>query len=386
MAKKTRSSASPKTPSQTPSQTPSKTPVATSVEGTPVKSPAAKAKKTKKAKKATNQKEYGYVSKSQASKALAELKNFIARSKQEASKEESSKSDLFADEDESTDEKSDLVVKFELKKFYTKKAEFKPKLITLTKPYKNINGKTKTCLFLRDQFINTEEEVEKIEEANIPTLAKILTLTQLKTIYKPFEKRRELLKEYDMFVVDDAILSSIPSTLGKTFYQNTSKFPVPVRVASTKTPKQLSYQTLTNQINKALSSTAFLPPVGSDISLTIGNLAADFSEEDFLSNLEQVLKQFPQESLITVGLQAAGSPVLPLYYAEKIYDDSDVLENVADKDVAEVADTEDVYTKALLELADENTVKQVLGKALKTHKKKNSKAKTTKSEGKVSKP
>ncbi|GEQ68559.1 hypothetical protein JCM33374_g2227 [Metschnikowia sp. JCM 33374] len=46
----------------------------------------------------------------------------------------------------------------------------------------------------------------------------------------------------------------------------------------------------------------------------------------------------PPESLITVGLQAAGSPVLPLYYAEKIYDASAVLENVAD--------TEGVHTKA----------------------------------------
>lgn len=379
MARKTRSSASPKTPA--------KTSKSASVEGTPVKSPAAsKAKKAQKAApKTTSQKEFGYVSKSQASKALDELKKFIVRSKESAAQEKPEKADLFADEDD-IEENSDLVVKFQLKKPYTKKAQFKPKLIELTKPYKNVGGKTKTCLFLRDQFITNDEEVEKIEAAQIPTLSKILTLTQLKTIYKTFEKRRELRKEYDLFVVDDAILSSLPSTLGKIFYQNTPKFPVHIRVASTKSPKELSHQTLTNQINKVLSSTAFLPPVGTEISLPIGNLGPDFTEEELLSNIEKVLKEFPQELLVTVGLQAADSPVLPLYYADKIYDDADVLENVADKDVAEDADSEDVYTKALLELADENTVKQVLGKTLKTHKKKNAKAKSTKTEGKVSKP
>ncbi|OBA19036.1 ribosomal protein L1, partial [Metschnikowia bicuspidata var. bicuspidata NRRL YB-4993] len=361
MARKTRSSTSPKTPA--------KSTKPTSVDSTPVKSTAvSKSKKALKAQpKAAIQKEFGYVSKSQASKALEELKKFIARSKEISAKEGKEKSDLFADEDDK-EENTQLVVRFELKKLYTKKAEFKPKLVALSKPYRNINGKTKTCLFLRDQFITSDEEVENIEKAQIPTLAKILTLTQLKTVYKTFEKRRELQKEYDIFVVDDAILSSMPSTLGKTFYQNTTKFPINVRVASTKSPKELSHQTLTNQINKVLSSSAFLPPVSTDISLTIGAIGPDFSEEELLSNIEQVLKQFPQELLVTVGLQTAGSPVLPLYYAERIYDDADVLENVADKDV-ENAEAEDVYTKALLELADESTVKQVLGKTMKAHKK-----------------
>ncbi|KAF8004298.1 hypothetical protein HF325_001746 [Metschnikowia pulcherrima] len=341
MARKTRASASPKTPS--------KTSKSVSADSTPVKSPAAaKTKKALKAEaKSLKQKEYGYVSKLQATQAIDELKKYISRSKEEA-KEKSTKADLFEDEDQS-EENSDLVLKFQLKE---------PKLISLAKPYKNIHGNIRTCLFLRDQFITSEEEVEKIEAAQIPTLAKILTLTQLKTIYKPFEKRRELLNEYDMFVVDDAILSSMPSTLGKTFYQ-TRKFPVHVRVASTKSPKELSHQTLTNQINKVLASTAFLPPA--------------------------VLKHFDQKQLVTVGLQAADSPVLPLYYADKIYEDSDVLENVVDKDAAEESDSEDVYTKALLELADENTVKQVLGKKMNAHKKKHPKAKTAKSEGKVSK-
>ena len=376
MARKTRASASPKTPS--------KTSKSVSADSTPVKSPAAaKTKKALKAEaKSLKQKEYGYVSKLQATQAIDELKKYISRSKEEA-KEKSTKADLFEDEDQS-EENSDLVLKFQLKKFYTKKSEFKPKLISLAKPYKNIHGNIRTCLFLRDQFITSEEEVEKIEAAQIPTLAKILTLTQLKTIYKPFEKRRELLNEYDMFVVDDAILSSMPSTLGKTFYQ-TRKFPVHVRVASTKSPKELSHQTLTNQINKVLASTAFLPPVGNDISLAIGNLGPDFSSDELLSNLEAVLKHFDQKQLVTVGLQAADSPVLPLYYADKIYEDSDVLENVVDKDAAEESDSEDVYTKALLELADENTVKQVLGKKMNAHKKKHPKAKAAKSEGKVSK-
>lgn len=362
MARKTKSAASPKTPAKTKK----------AVSASPAASPAAKkskapAKSPAKAEKAPEslEKEFGYVSESQASKALSELKKFLERQ----SEEKNEKAQLFDDDD---DVNGDLYVQFQTKKYYSEKPEFKPRLIELSKPFYRENEELKTCLFLRDHFITTDSKLEEVELADIPTLKKILTLTQLKTIYQTFEKRRELYSEYDLFLVDDALLSSMPLVLGKTFYLNeTGKFPVNVRVTSTKAPKELSLVTLGNQVNKVLSSTAFLPPVGTEITIKIGNFS-QLSDRELLGNLHAVLKVFDQELLVTVGVKTSESPVLPLFYTDKIYGDADVLENVPE--AVEEEQDDDTYTKALLELGDEQSVAKALGGELrKVNKTKKSK-------------
>lgn len=314
--------------------------------------------------------DFEYVSKKQALKAIDELKKYLERSKVE--KPKSDKKDLFEDADDASedhDENTNLFVKFEFKKYVSNRAVLKPKIIQLTKPYLKENKDLKTCLFIRDGMVQSEADLSKIESAEIPTLKKILTLKQLKTIYKTYEKRYELLDEYDVFVTDDSILSSLPNTLGKPFYHETPKSPVAVRVAFNKTPKELSIPTLLNQIEKVLNSTAYLPPVGFELSLCVGSLNSKFTAEDLLNNINDVLKQFPKEGVVTVGLKTTKLPTLPLFYTDKLYSEEDVLENVKVDD-AEVDEEDDAYTKALLELADEETVASVLGKKYKKANKK----------------
>lgn len=355
MAKKTKTSASPKTPS--------KVKKSTSQGDTPVASPASKKLKKAKAPAPSQAKEFGYVSKSQAQKAVSELQKYLARQKEQSEE----KSQLFDDEDEP---ERDLYVDVQTKKYISQKPEFKPRLIELAKPYLREQEELKTCLFLRDHFISNAEQLEEVENADIPTLKKILTLTQLKTIYHTFEKRRELYSEYDLFLVDEAILSSMPNVLGKTFYMNEkAKFPINIRVASTKNQNQLSLVTLNNQLNKVLSSTAYLPPVGNSVLIKIGSFNKLFSETDLLENLHNVLKTFDESLLLTIGIKTTESPVVPLYYTDKIYSDSDVLENAPEEDGEEEEETEDFYTKALLELADEETVNKALGAELRKKKK-----------------
>lgn len=357
MAKKTKASASPKTPS--------KTKKSLSQGSTPVASPAAKkGKKAQAPVAAQKEKEYGYVSKLQAQKAVNELQKYLSR--QSESSEE--KNQLFDDEEDSF---KDLYVEIETKKYLSAKPEFKPRLIELAKPYLRENEELKSCLFIRDNFISSDEQLEQVEQADIPTLKKILTLTQLKTVYRTFEKRRELYSEYDLFLVDDALLSSMPNVLGKTFYMNEkTKFPVNIRVASTKNQNELSLVTLSNQVNKVLSSVSYLPPVGNSVSIKIGSLNDLFTHADLLDNLHNVLKTFPESLLLSVGIKTEKSPVLPLFYTDKIFAASDVAENAPEQ--TEEVDTEDVYTKALLELADEETVAKAIGAELKKKKTKKS--------------
>jgi ribosome biogenesis protein UTP30 len=56
----------------------------------------------------------------------------------------------------------------------------------------------------------------------------VVAVSKLKTKYKSFESRRQLVAEYDIFLADERIISLLPKLLGKTFYKVTAKRPVPV--------------------------------------------------------------------------------------------------------------------------------------------------------------
>ena len=88
----------------------------------------------------------------------------------------------------------------------------------------------------------------------------------------------------------------MPNTLGKVFYSKGSsndKIPIPIKVTSTTTGsqtngKQLSIVTLTNQLNKVLNNTYYLPPIGNNITIKIGKLK--FDNNDLIANINDVVK------------------------------------------------------------------------------------------------
>ena len=307
-----------------------------------------------------------HVSPKQTACAIAELQKYLERTKKE--KPQNGKSDLFADADdahEQHDDRTNIYLKFEFKKYYSDRAVLKPRLIPLTHPYLPQHKQLRTCLFVRDNLIKTENELEELEAAKVPTLAKVLTLAQLKSIYKPYDKRYELLDEYDVFVTDDAIMPSLPSTLGKPFYHETPKSPIAIALTLPR-ERQLSVPTLQSLLEMALGATTYLPPVGTALSVRVGSLDRKFTTEKVLANIADVLREFPAEKLVTVGLATADLPVLPLFYTDKLYGDEDVLEAVEVS--AEPESEVDVLKGALLELGDEEAVDEVIGKKHKKRK------------------
>ena len=44
-------------------------------------------------------------------------------------------------------------------------------------------------------------------------------IDKLKGKFKPFEARRELLREHEMFLCDDAVVNMMPQLLGKMFFE-----------------------------------------------------------------------------------------------------------------------------------------------------------------------
>jgi len=320
-----------------------------------------KAPVAKKATKSTESSEDTLVSQKVAAKAISELTKFLVR---EQNKPKDTKSNTLFDDVEE-DEDSNLYLQINTKKFVSEKPQFKPKLIKLTKSLYNQDS-LKTCLIIRDQLVTTTEQIEALENENLPTITQILLLKTLKNEYKNFEKRRQLQSEYDLFIVDDALLNLMPTLLGKIFY-GSNKIPLPIRVTSTGNPKEISVVTIKNQLEKCLQSTFFLPPMGVNISIKIGSVNSAFKEDELSQNLQDTLATFEKDTLRSVNLKTTKSPSLPLYYAENLYDEeTDVIENIkADEEKEETSGPKlSAFEKGLLELGAPDEVAKIIGKKL----------------------
>jgi len=92
------------------------------------------------------------------------------------------------------------------------------------------------CLFTRDEPNMTSEQTQRfykklLEERGVKNISEIIPYKVLRTEYKPFEAKRRLLGNFDMFLSDDRIRRLLPSHLGKHFYQR-KKEPLCVNLQS----------------------------------------------------------------------------------------------------------------------------------------------------------
>ncbi|ODQ77106.1 hypothetical protein BABINDRAFT_163838 [Babjeviella inositovora NRRL Y-12698] len=308
--------------------------------------------------------------------AISELIKFVKT--QNTAKDSSNQ--LFSTEDED----AGIFVKITTKKFFSDKPNFKPKSIRVPHSVHDLDNLS-VCLFVRDDLIDSSL-LEKIESSDIKNLSKIITGKQLKGEYKQYEAKRKLASEYDLFLVDDALMNSVPKTLGSIFYSSNKKAPLPIKVSSlnklSDDKKSFSLVTFANQIAAKINSTSFLPPMGVNIVVKIGQRTL-LDEAALKENLYAVLAYFFQnhsDNLRTIEIKSESSPAIPIYYAKTLYSEEDVL---AEKTVSEDEELSAIdgvpqgvklteFEKGLLELGDEAQISK-LGKKFKKGTKLNNK-------------
>lgn len=83
----------------------------------------------------------------------------------------------------------------------------------------------------------TTEESIPLEELAKIRIDKVVTFTQLRNEYKPFQARRQLISEHDIFFVDSALADAeegllLPKILGKTFYNASKTVPQPIQLTT----------------------------------------------------------------------------------------------------------------------------------------------------------
>ncbi|XP_064789609.1 ribosomal L1 domain-containing protein 1-like [Oncorhynchus masou masou] len=94
------------------------------------------------------------------------------------------------------------------------------------------------CLFTRDEPNMTPDQTQRfykklLAERGVKNVTEVIPYKTLKTEYKPFEAKRRLLGNFDMFLSDDRVRRLLSSHIGKHFYER-KKEPLSVNLRSKK--------------------------------------------------------------------------------------------------------------------------------------------------------
>lgn len=187
-----------------------------------------------------------------------------------------------------------------------KKPSPKPFRIPLPHPPRAA-GECDMCLFMKKEDKPWVKEALVESRQPVAGLKKIITLDKLRTSYARFEKRRELLATYDLFLADDRILPMLCKALGKTFFAN-NRQPVPVRVTRR--------QALPKVIERARDSTYLVMPAGSCASVCLGHtgMPADHLTANLLAAVNVVVGRITRKwrNVQSIQVKTETSTALPV--------------------------------------------------------------------------
>lgn len=104
------------------------------------------------------------------------------------------------------------------------KYSLRPVSIPISTPVYSSKLNTRVCLFVKDPRSDFKDLSIKF-----PFKVKVLDIEKLKLKYSRFQERRNLLKEFDMFLCDYKIYMVLKKLLGKPFYVH-KKYPIPIKL------------------------------------------------------------------------------------------------------------------------------------------------------------
>ncbi|GAA5972802.1 hypothetical protein JCM11641_003947 [Rhodosporidiobolus odoratus] len=154
---------------------------------------------------------------------------------------------------------------------------------------------------------------DALPAANIKFIERVVGLEKLRTKHKTFEAKRVLLKEAEMFLVDDRVVVEVGKCLGK-MWRDAKKQPIAVA---------LQRKDLKAELERAISSTYMNVGTGTSLSIKIGTTSLH-SPAQLLANLQSILPYVatripntPQtfSNILSLHLKTSTSTSLPIYNA-----------------------------------------------------------------------
>lgn len=268
----------------------------------------------------------------------------------------SEKPSLLADADED-DVEDDVPVWLVLttKKHIVDKKRLKPGKIVLPHPYLDAKDESvRICLITTDPQRRFKDLVT---HPSFPLelgkrIQRVMGLEKLKTKYKAYETRRQLLSEYDVFLADDRIITYLPQVLGKVFYKGGSKRPIPVSLEGKRQSKdeqgnkrrklsedgtkvvktEVKPTDVAHEIERALSSALVHLAPSTTTAVKVGKASMEPAhlQENVETAVQGLVERYvPQQwrNVRSVHIKGPNTVALPIWLAEELWEsEKDVLD------------------------------------------------------------
>ena len=224
------------------------------------------------------------------------------------------------------------------KKHVSHQKRLKPSRIELPHSL-NRNQTASVCLITSDPQRSFKEVLSHPSfPQSLASRTRVLGVSKIKTRYKSFESRRQLVAEYDVFLADDRVITLLPRLLGKTIYQS-SKRPIPVNLtgsgprdengkkvkASKESPKPIaSAATMAKEIKRALSSAQVQMSPSVTTAVRIG--FSNFTPDEIADNVTAVVDKM-QAKLISQGwkmiraihIKGPNTAAIPIWQTDQLW-------------------------------------------------------------------
>lgn len=135
----------------------------------------------------------------------------------------------------------------------------------------------------------------------------MLGVSKIRKRYGTHEGKRELLGQFDHFLVDSRVAPMLPHLLGKSF------------INSKRVPRSVNMKRdVVASIKRALNSTSYTPRRGTSTTVRVGH--GDLTPQQIVENCHCVFPTILNSNggwrnLQAVHLKTTKSPALPLYFA-----------------------------------------------------------------------
>ncbi|KAK4544490.1 hypothetical protein LTR36_004061 [Oleoguttula mirabilis] len=297
------------------------------------------------------------------------------------------KPSLLADADEE-DVEDDVPVWLVLttKKHIVDKKRLKPGKIVLPHPFLDAKDETlRICLITADP---QRKYKDLVTYPSFPLelgkrIQRVMGVEKLKTKYKAYEARRQLLGEYDVFLADDRIITYLPQVLGKVFYKSGSKRPIPVSLEGKRQSKdeqgnkrrklseggtkvvktEVKPTDVAHEIERALSSALVHLAPSTTTAVKVGK--ASMEPAHLQENVEAAVaglveRYVPQQwrNVRSVHIKGPNTVALPIWLADELWENE---QDVLDEAPPVKEKTKKRKRGALAEAADEPATIEVPG-------------------------
>ncbi|WVW78961.1 hypothetical protein I302_100924 [Kwoniella bestiolae CBS 10118] len=167
---------------------------------------------------------------------------------------------------------------------------------------------TSICLLSKSP---QREYKDLLSNKNIKFISRVVGVEKLKGKFKPFEPRRELMRDHEIFLCDERVLTLMPGLLGKMFFE-AKKQPIPVN---------LNRKDLKAELGRAIASTYFHPSTGTSYSIRIATPSSSSPSqilENLLASIPSVISNIPEgwSNVLSVGIKTNTSVMLPIWNAK----------------------------------------------------------------------